>query len=164
MNKFKLNTKVKIPLTKRGVKEGATFNSFKEELKPTWKYLLINFDEEDSKNIGVCGPNDEFISYNSFYESDLELYDEKLDNFVKDCVKDRVEVCMQSAWNTQEAGTHYKDMAIQPMDYSMKNNLNALQHTIVKYVSRYKAKNGIEDLKKAKHCIEMLIEYEQNNK
>lgn len=65
-----------------------------------------------------------------------------------------------SALNTQEGGSHYKDLAIQPMEYSMKNNLNACQHTIVKYVTRYKDKNGIEDLKKAIHCIEMLMEFE----
>ncbi len=53
-------------------------------------------------------------------------------------------------------------MAIQPMEFSMKNGLNALQHTVVKYVSRYKDKNGIEDLNKALHAIEMLIEYEEN--
>lgn len=66
----------------------------------------------------------------------------------------------QKASETQVGGGHYKDMAIQPMEYSMANNLNALQHTIIKYVSRYKNKNGLEDLEKAKHCIEMLIEHE----
>jgi len=43
---------------------------------------------------------------------------------------------------------------------SMKNNHNALQHAIIKYVDRYKDKNGVEDLKKAIHCCEMLIEWE----
>lgn len=64
------------------------------------------------------------------------------------------------AWGSQCDGTHYKTMAIQPMEYSMANNLNSLQHTIVKYVSRYKDKNGVADLKKAKHCIQMLIDWE----
>lgn len=61
---------------------------------------------------------------------------------------------------TQVGGDHYKKLAIQPMEYSMKNNLNACQHTIIKYVTRYKDKGGIEDLKKARHTIDMLIEME----
>lgn len=69
-----------------------------------------------------------------------------------------------SALEKQVAGNHYKDLAIQPMEYSMKNKLNACQHTAIKYVTRYKDKGGVEDLKKAIHCIEMLIEFEYGNK
>jgi hypothetical protein len=47
------------------------------------------------------------------------------------------------------------------MEYSMANNLNACQHTIIKYVTRYKDKNGLEDLMKAAHTLQMLIEIEQ---
>ena len=47
------------------------------------------------------------------------------------------------------------------MTYSMENGLDAMQHTIIKYVSRFRDKNGIEDLRKAIHTIEMLIEYEE---
>ena len=65
------------------------------------------------------------------------------------------------AWDRQEAGGHYKNMSIQPMEYSMANGFNSLQHTAIKYISRYDSKNGVEDLKKAIHCIEMLVEYEE---
>ena len=65
-----------------------------------------------------------------------------------------------AANDTQVGGDHYKHMPIQPMEYSMKNNLNACQHTVVKYVTRYKVKGGKQDLLKAIHCIEMLIEME----
>lgn len=65
-----------------------------------------------------------------------------------------------SAISEQIGGDHYKHMPIQPMEYSMKNNLNACQHTVVKYVTRYKVKGGKQDLLKAIHCIEMLIEME----
>jgi len=62
----------------------------------------------------------------------------------------------------QVGGGHYKGLAIQPMRYSMKNGLNACQHTAIKYVTRYKDKGTpIEDLKKAIHCIELLIQFEQ---
>lgn len=69
-----------------------------------------------------------------------------------------------SATDTQIGGNHYTKLAIQPMRYSMENGLDALQHTIIKYVTRFRDKNGIEDLEKAKHCIDMLIEFERNKK
>ena len=65
------------------------------------------------------------------------------------------------ATETQIGGDHYTKLAIQPMQYSMKNKLDPLQHTIIKYVTRFRDKAGIEDLEKAKHCIDMLIEYER---
>jgi len=47
------------------------------------------------------------------------------------------------------------------MQYSMANELNALQHTAIKYVTRYLDKGTpLQDLAKAKHCIDMLIEFE----
>lgn len=62
----------------------------------------------------------------------------------------------------QIGGDHYTKLAIQPMQYSMANGLNALQHTIIKYVTRYKDKGGIEDLRKAAHCVELLIQHEMD--
>ena len=69
-----------------------------------------------------------------------------------------------SVTDTQVGGNHYTKLAIQPMRYSMENGLDALQHTVIKYVTRFRDKNGIEDLEKAKHCIDMLIEYEKESK
>ena len=69
-----------------------------------------------------------------------------------------------SATDTQIGGNHYTKLSIQPMRYSMENGLDALQHTIIKYVTRFRDKAGIEDLEKAKHCIDMLIEFERNKK
>ena len=70
----------------------------------------------------------------------------------------------KSPLETQIGGVHYTKLAIQPMQYSMKNGLDPLQHTVIKYVTRFRDKAGIEDLEKAKHCIDMLIEYEKENK
>ena len=70
----------------------------------------------------------------------------------------------ESPLTTQIGGDHYTKLAIQPMQYSMANKLDPLQHTIIKYVTRFRDKNGIEDLEKAKHCIDMLIEFEKENK
>ena len=68
----------------------------------------------------------------------------------------------KTAWDSQQDGDHYKKMMIQPMHYSMSNNLNPLQHTIIKYITRYKMKHDdpLIDLEKAKHCIQMLIDWE----
>ena len=70
---------------------------------------------------------------------------------------------MGNPLDEQVGGNHYLEMNIRPFDLSMANNLNAVQHTIIKYVMRYEYKGGEEDLKKAKHCINWLIEYEYGN-
>ena len=70
----------------------------------------------------------------------------------------------KSPLETQIGGDHYTKLAIQPMQYSMENGLDALQHTVIKYVTRFRDKAGIEDLEKAKHCIDMLIEHEKEQK
>lgn len=62
--------------------------------------------------------------------------------------------------DVQIGGDHYKSMAIQPMEYSMANKLDACQHTIIKYVTRFREKGGIQDLEKAKHCIDLLIHFD----
>lgn len=63
-----------------------------------------------------------------------------------------------TANDTQIAGTHYKDKAIQPWDYIVGNNLGYLEGNIVKYVSRWKDKGGVDDLLKARHYLDKLIE------
>ena len=55
-------------------------------------------------------------------------------------------------------GTHYIDMSIQPFEIIEKNGLNFFEGSALKYLLRYKYKNGIEDLEKCKHYIDKLIE------
>ena len=64
----------------------------------------------------------------------------------------------------QVGGSHYKDKAIQPIEYIHANNLGFCAGNVIKYVTRYKDKNGVQDLEKAKHYLEMLIELETNKK
>jgi len=66
-----------------------------------------------------------------------------------------------SAFDKQVGGSHYSKLAIQPMEYSMANNLDACQHTAIKYITRFREKDGIRDLEKAIHTIQLLIEIEQ---
>ena len=57
----------------------------------------------------------------------------------------------------QVGGTHYSNKSIQPIDYILQNNLGFCEGNIIKYVTRYKDKNGVEDLLKAKQYLEFLI-------
>jgi hypothetical protein len=65
-----------------------------------------------------------------------------------------------NALEKQVAGSHYKDLPIQPVEYIYANALGYFEGNVVKYVSRWRKKNGIADLEKAKHYIELLIELE----
>lgn len=68
----------------------------------------------------------------------------------------------EKASSKQEGGAHYTKLPIQPFEYSMKNGLDPMQHTAIKYITRFRDKNGLEDLRKAIHTIEMLIEWEMS--
>ena len=57
----------------------------------------------------------------------------------------------------QVGGDHYSKMTIQPIEFINANSLSYMQGNVVKYVCRYRDKNGIEDLEKAKHYIDMMI-------
>lgn len=63
-----------------------------------------------------------------------------------------------SALNTQEGGSHYKDMLIQPVEFIVKNNIAFLEANVIKYVCRHRNKNGIQDLDKAIHYLELAKE------
>ena len=67
----------------------------------------------------------------------------------------------KTALDIQIGGDHYKKLRIQPMQYSMANKLNACQHTAIKYITRYMDKGDPrENLEKAKHTIDLLIQLE----
>ena len=66
----------------------------------------------------------------------------------------------QSATNSQIGGSHYTDMPIQPVTFIHANGLDFCQGSILKYVCRFRNKNGKDDLLKAKHFIDLLIEME----
>jgi hypothetical protein len=65
-----------------------------------------------------------------------------------------------NALEKQVAGSHYKDLPIQPVEYIYANALGYFEGNVIKYVSRWRKKNGVADLEKAKHYIELLIELE----
>jgi hypothetical protein len=65
-----------------------------------------------------------------------------------------------SALNEQIAGSHYKDLAIQPVEFIHRNGIGYMEGNAIKYLTRWRSKGGIEDLRKAKHYIDLLIEME----
>jgi len=65
---------------------------------------------------------------------------------------------------TQVGGKHYKHFAIQPVEFIHENHLDWCEGNIIAYLCRYKWKNGMEDLLKARHYLEILIEYEKKRK
>lgn len=67
------------------------------------------------------------------------------------------------AADKQVGGDHYKQYPIQPYEYNQRNGLRYLEGNVVKYVTRHRNKHGKEDLLKALHCIELLIELEYKN-
>lgn len=62
---------------------------------------------------------------------------------------------------TQVGGTHYKEMKIQPIEFIQANDLGFEEGNAIKYICRYKSKNGIQDLEKALHYIQLLIDKEK---
>lgn len=70
---------------------------------------------------------------------------------------------MTNALEKQEGGNHYKGYPIQPIEYIHANNIPFAEGSVIKYVTRWRDKNGIADLKKAIHFLELLIELESRN-
>lgn len=68
-----------------------------------------------------------------------------------------------TALAAQIGGAHYKDCAIQPIEFIHANKLGYCEGNVVKYISRWRQKNGLVDLEKAKHYIDLLIELEGLN-
>jgi hypothetical protein len=62
------------------------------------------------------------------------------------------------SFKKQVGGSHYKNYKIQPVEFIIKNNIGFVEGNIIKYVLRFKEKGGVQDLLKAKHYIELLID------
>jgi len=58
----------------------------------------------------------------------------------------------------QVGGSHYKDLAIQPIEYIHANHLSYLEGNAVKYITRHQSKGGAQDIQKAIHYLEMILE------
>ena len=82
-------------------------------------------------------------------------------NSMDNCGKIEDGVSDASPMAVQIGGDHYKKYAIQPAEYALRNGLGFAEANVVKYITRWRDKGGIEDLRKAIHYLEMLIEFEE---
>ena len=74
-----------------------------------------------------------------------------------------MEANKDTAFSEQIGGSHYKDMPFQPIQLISMLDLDFFQGNVVKYVSRYKLKDGVRDLEKAKHYCRMAMEMEKSS-
>ena len=65
---------------------------------------------------------------------------------------------VSSALDIQEGGDHYKKYKIQPVEFAFANNMPFLDANAFKYICRHADKNGIADLRKARHYLELMAE------
>jgi len=95
-------------------------------------------------------------------QGNMGMMDEAIKETVKDkgFVKTNLQKEAMKATLKQVGGNHYKDCKIQPIEYIVANNLTYAEGNIIKYVTRSRRKGGKNDLLKAKHYIEMILEME----
>ena len=70
------------------------------------------------------------------------------------------EMAREEGLKRQVGGAHYRKYAIQPAEYNARNGLSFLAGNVIKYVTRYKDKGGAEDIRKAMHYLELILEFE----
>ena len=70
---------------------------------------------------------------------------------------------MSNPYDTQVGGNHYKDMKIQPSEFINENKLQFAEGNAIKYICRHGSKGQKQDLEKAKHYIDMIIERDYAN-
>ena len=68
-----------------------------------------------------------------------------------------------SPLDVQIAGSHYKELPIQPVEYIHANKIPFIEGSVIKYVTRWRNKGGLADLEKAKHFLDLLIELERKS-
>ena len=113
---------------------------------------------------GVLSPlgTKTFVTYVDVTGEEVEIDEDTYSYHASDLVlvNGKEETQAYNPLVAQEGGGHYKDRGIQPLEYTMKNKLSFCEGNVVKYISRYKSKNGIEDLAKVIHYA-LLSAYEE---
>ena len=130
------------------------------------KVQIVKLDEtiEHFGGVGVLSPvgTKTFITYVDVTGEEVEIDKDRYSYHASDLVlvNGKTESKLYNPLVAQEGGGHYKNRGIQPLEYTMKNNLSFCEGNVVKYISRYKSKNGIEDLAKVIHYA-LLSAYEE---
>jgi hypothetical protein len=98
--------------------------------------------------------------WDRYRDKDQEIWDRYMKSKYSDVVSDGGLDPRNSALDVQIGGGHYKSYAIQPVEFIHKNKIPYIEGCAIKYLCRWREKGGIEDLKKVKHYIDLLIEME----
>lgn len=64
----------------------------------------------------------------------------------------------RDALSVQEGGDHYKKLKIQPVEYIHANNIGYFEGNVIKYVTRHRDKNESDDIKKAIHYLQLILQ------
>lgn len=133
-------------------------SNFEDELTIGEKYLGW-YESPDLSNWVVIRNTDETKDKpRTFFTNRFVVIDEKENSY-----DNGAENIKGSALDKQAGGQHYKHLPIQPIEYCQKNGLGYCESNVVKYVTRHKDKNGKEDIEKAIHMLELLLELEYND-
>lgn len=117
--------------------------------------------QDECKKLEKCGLNQGMPEYKEEYHTPYEFLSESAKEAAVNVVRDMIE---NSKSTHQVGGTHYAEMAVQPWT-AMKAWMSPAEYagyhvgTVVGYLSRHKKKGRLEDLKKAKHHLEELVRY-----
>jgi hypothetical protein len=63
------------------------------------------------------------------------------------------------ATSYQVGGTHYQNLGVQPIEFAMANKWDSGAFSVLKYLTRHRSKNGVEDLRKASHFVELRLNF-----
>lgn len=117
----------------------------RERYDLTWDFKTGNFP----RGLKMC------VNIQETYEKIKETIKEKESNNATESLDIK---------KTQIGGNHYTKLAIQPFEYCHKNHLEGAESAVIAYVTRHRDKNKAEDLKKAIHTLELLLEAEYGEK
>tara|TARA_R110000850_G_scaffold258068_1_gene384523 strand:+ start:215 stop:598 length:384 start_codon:yes stop_codon:yes gene_type:complete len=91
---------------------------------------------------------------NDHAEAAVRVFDSRADGGAESPLK------ADSPLKNQEGGDHYKQMKIQPVEFIYANHIQFLEGCVIKRVCRHRAKNGAEDIRKAIHELNLILELE----
>ena len=118
--------------------------------------VVVNYTEEgdgfSKGDVGTVAEDGSRLPYVNFEDGQVHCCDEDQLSLVEPAST------ASDALSIQEGGTHYKKCGIQPVEYIQANNLDFFQGSVIKYTTRHKDKGGKEDIKKAIHFLQLILE------
>lgn len=128
---------------------------------------FIGYIVENGSTFGYAVRGEHSVATEYFEEHELELLSVsksvRLEGMVHSVeIKGTLEPEHKSALDKQVSGNHYKDCGIQPIEYIHANGLSYLEGNVIKYTTRHSKKNKEQDVLKAIHYLELILEMEYN--